>query len=818
MAQFTLFQEQGDRIVTGLRCSKCALASNPALQTNCMQGEGPVGAKYMFVGGSPGAEDDGIGKPMSGSYGRQLWSLLAECGFRRDEVYLSNAVKCASHGTKVTKQHWDKCKEHLLREIERVRPEVIIAVGTDAAAWLTGQSGVHRLRRTRLSLGWDRDTPVYTMRQPTSLTKVYDQDRVRMRASMVQDLGWLRQQVRNGQHHKKWEELCDYQTARTHEDIERFFAELEQQDGLSVDLETSDLIHTQGDILAIGFSWAKGVSRAIPLHARGVRSYFWWEDGYVENYIVPRLKSLLERKTVFGQNFLQFDQKWIREKLGVVRCNIDFDCQLGDYILDEEGRHDLETLSQKWLGLPPWKSEFSFTDTEQLCTYMCKDTDTAWQIRKTIEPMLDEQQTWLLQNLLIPLGHELMEMEWLGVRVDESALVELDKYLTREIASALADFRQFSEVAAFEFQQGAAINLNSTKQVGPLFRDYFKLAAVGKTKGGSYSTDAEWQEQHKDHVAVQALQKYRRLDKLHGTYCTGLLKKSRNGRIHTSFKETGPVTGRLASKDPNLQNIPRDDTAGKVLEDPKAIKKVFAADPGYVIIQGDLSQAELRVLASVSGDKNLIDIYQRGEDAHTSTAAKVHGVSLDQVTKAQRSSAKAINFGVIYGKHRSTLIADFLAAGNTEDEAVAFYDGHQRTFPDVWRWMNEQERTIRSTMKQRTHFGRTRHYQEIDDRAIRQAYNFPIQSLASDITLLGIVALGRRIRELGLAANIILTVHDSIIVQAHESCFWETALLVKDTMEGIRYPWMKVPMVADIEAGYSWGTLKEIDPKKRCLK
>jgi DNA polymerase-1 len=248
-----------------------------------------------------------------------------------------------------------------------------------------------------------------------------------------------------------------------------------------------------------------------------------------------------------------------------------------------------------------------------------------------------------------------------------------------------------------------------------------------------------------------------------------------------------------------------------VLEDANAIKKIFAARPGYVLMQADYSQAELRTLASCSLDPALIDIYDRGLDAHTATAAKVYGIDLDAVTKAMRSNAKTVNFGIVYGMSWESLLQKFVSAGNTEDQARAFYDGHKKTFSKVWRWLDKQEEIIRRVGEQTTFFGRTRRYSEIDNHAIRQAYNFPIQSLASDLTLLSLVRCAKALRARKLPARVCLTVHDSIIFEIKMEAFWEVAQLVHDIMSGIHFDWMRVPMTVDMEVGLNWGQLKAVD-------
>lgn len=826
MAQLSLFRLVGDSVVSSdFRCTDCRLSAGQQLQSNCMRGSGASSPTYMFVGYNPGAEDDSIGRPMTGHNGRIFWELLAEAGFMRDEVYVTNATKCASFGEDVRKSDWTSCRPHLVKEINDRKPEIIVAVGAKTVEWLTGRSGLDRLRRTRLGLSWDQTVPVYSIRQPLALAHVHGEERRAMRASMVQDLAFLKQQVRHQLHKQKWEDVCDYKIAETVEQIDEFLDEVEKQPLIACDLETitrdldaPSLDHENGLIQSIGFSWKRGVARAIPMYSRGESSYCWWPDGVVEQKILPRLTRIFQNIPVFGQNFVQFDQKWIRRFCNVWRCRTDFDVQSAHYTTSEEGRHDLETIAMELLGVSPWKHEFDPRDTRRLCLYMCKDVDVTWQCREALEKKMGDPQRLLMSLILMPLANELMEMEWVGVHLDSDALNTLQDYLTRRIAEETSKFRSLSEVQAFEFSLGHELNLDSPDQVRVLFRDYLKLPQVSTTGGGEYSTDKEWQEAHKTNPFVSQMVDIRRLNKLKGTYVDGILARAKRGRIFTHFSSTRTTSGRLNSTDPNLQNLPRDDTAGKVLEDANAIKKIFSADEDHALLQGDFSQAELKVLASASGDQNLIGIFLRGEDVHTATAAKVCGKQMADVTKGERSNAKAVNFGIIYGMSKESLIEKFVAAGNSASQAEAFYYGHQKEFPDVWQWMNQQERIIRQSKQQVTPFGRTRRYGSIDEHAIRQAYNFPIQSQASDITEISLIRLASAFRVNRVNAQVLLTVHDSIIVQAHLDHFWTTADLMHNVMSTIHFDWMRVPMSVDLEAGFSWGTLKKLDLKNRTLK
>ena len=814
--QHALFVNQDGKYVTHMKCAACDLCKNPKLVTNCMSGAGSANATFMFVGQSPGQEDDSIGSPMTGSNGRLLRSLLSEAGFDLNDCFFSNCLRCCGHGRKPTKTMWNACREHFLEEYYRIKPRFLISLGGDALQFLTGQSGVKRLSRKAVPSEFDQDVRVYPMRQPAMLMHAKGDEAFQLRRLLVDDLVFLHNRKFLSEDAAQYdiEQNLDYQIARTEEDAVRMLDELEQYSTLACDLETTNLGKPKDHdaILAVGFSFGKGVGRAFPFDCRGVATLRWWDDDFLENTLRPRIQKLLREKDIFGQNFIQYDQLWLRDKLGIDKLDIKYDTILAHYCIDEEpGTHSLESQAMEYTSMSPWKTEFIPDDAEKLLGYLNKDVDATWRIREVIEPMLNDRQQWLLQNLLIPLSQELFEIEHAGIRVDEEQIRDLDSYLTKRTEETLAKIRADEPVRKWELANNINFNPNSPKQLAPLLKESYKLPLKEKTESGGYSTSKAVLESFDDVEICQDVLSYRRLQKLYGTYVAGARDRLRDGKLHTSFSPFTTVTGRLASYDPNLQTIPRADTAGAVLEDGDQIKRMFVPRQGWVFLQQDLSQAELRVLACLSGDERMIQIFQDGKDIHSATAAAASGIELEDVTKPLRSAAKKLSFGIVYGMSEDTLIEEFIKLGNSQAAAEEFLRNHKRQFPRVWEWMNEQERIIRSTGVQTTYFGRSRRYDVVDARAIRQAYNFPIQSTTSDITLLALVRCAKQLRARGYSARIVLTVHDSIVFEIPMHEFADVVQLSGSIMEGMEFPWLKVPMIADAEAGTSWGDLKPLD-------
>lgn len=821
MPQLSLLHIVDGQFRTDLRCTSCDLCEAPQLKTNRMQGTGALQPKYMILGHQPGVEDDKIGRPLTGSNGRLLHELLIEAGIDTTECYLTNALKCSLFGKDPTDRHWKACQPYLLEEIRQRDPKAIIALGAQAVSWLTGQTGVKKLRKKGLPCVLNPNKIVFPLQQPATLFRIENySERKAARDALVEDLRWIREQVESGNITRGTDIPTDYRYPTTEKECLDMLDEIEAQPLLSSDLETGSTSfepmlfpQSYGRIISAGFSWKAGLGRAIPLYAKGVTKLQWWSDSFYHDTLLPRIKRIYETKDIFGQNFVAFDQKWIRHQFGVERCRIDFDTMLAHYLLDEErGTHNIKRMAAIYTTMPPWKDLFTLEDTDQMCQYLCRDVDAGWRLREVFEPQLTPLQTWLLKELLIPVSNVLCDVEYRGVCVSRENVERLRDELGQQIIHETQALRKIAAVKAYETVNNVEFNPHSPEQLRDLMENYLKLKCLKRTKDQHYSTDKEVLAHYADKPGIENVQKIRGLTKLRSTYCEGTLEAIKeDGRLHTSYLMTGTVTGRPASRDPNLNNIPREETAGKVLEDGKAIKSIFLPDPGDVLLQADYSQIELRVMAAESGDPEFIRIFRDGLDAHKATAAAVYGIPLEKVTGPQRSSAKTVNFGIIYGMGFESLLAKFIAAGNTEEEGRNFYNMHQRTFSAVWKWMAAQERQVRTYHYQETRFGRRRRYAEINAEALRQAYNFPIQSEAAEFTHLSLIRIWHALRQLNLPARIILTVYDSIILSVHPSAFWQVARLVKHLMESLTFDWMTVPLVVDLEAGLNWGHLRKVD-------
>ena len=484
-----------------------------------------------------------------------------------------------------------------------------------------------------------------------------------------------------------------------------------------------------------------------------------------------------------------------------------FDTALAAYLLSPtDGSYELEKLGITYFNqeFPKAKEYLApdafgpLADPAGPAEAMCAHAALTAALYGALAPKLEELDMHeLYYGLELPLCPVLAEMERAGMLVDRRALADFGILLDGRIQ---ADEALIYELAGEEF------NINSTQQFGRILFDKLGLPPVKKTKTG-YSTNADVLEKLRDkHPIVEAVLDYRQLAKLKSTYVDGLTKViAADGRIHTSFQNTVTATGRLSSTEPNLQNIPVRTELGAEL------RKMFVAPAGYKLVDADYSQIELRLLAHISGDKAMQEAFLTGEDIHTATAAQVLGIPPEQVTHAQRSAAKAVNFGIVYGISAFSLSEDIHVSVAEARDYIERYLGHYAGVRDYRKRVVEQARQDGYVS---TLMGRRRWLPEIKSSNFnlrsfgeRVALNMPIQGTAADLIKLAMIRVDDRLRREGLAARLILQVHDELIVECPDAEVERVKALLTEEMEGVSA--LSVPMKADSAAGQSWAEAKE---------
>ena len=433
---------------------------------------------------------------------------------------------------------------------------------------------------------------------------------------------------------------------------------------------------------------------------------------------------------------------------------------------------------------------------EAVCNYACEDADITLQLKEVLEKELKENGAErLFYDIEMPLVPVLAYMERNGVCVDTEALKETSRHFTARMKQIEEEVHQ---MAGMEF------NISSPKQVGEVLFDKLKITdKAKKTKTGQYVTSEEVLESLKNkHQIVEKILDYRGLKKLLSTYIDALpqLINPRTGKIHTSFNQTVTATGRLSSSNPNLQNIPIRN------EDGKEIRKAFIPEEGCEFFSADYSQIELRIMAHLSGDKNMIEAFQEGDDIHASTASKVYKIGLDEDTREQRSKAKTANFGIIYG------ISVFGLAERMNvprSEAKELIEGYFKTYPQVKEYMDMSIAKARENGYIETIFGRKRFLPDISSHnavvrgyAERNAINAPIQGSAADIIKVAMINIYRRFKDEDIRSKMILQVHDELNFSVYPEEKEKVQHIVIEEMEKAYA--MQVPLRADCGWGKNW--------------
>ncbi len=567
---------------------------------------------------------------------------------------------------------------------------------------------------------------------------------------------------------------------------------------LSLDTETTSTHPVEAELVGLSFAVEESKAFYVPVPANREEA----------QTIVNIFKPLYEHPRILkvGQN-LKYDIE-VLAQYGVRVAGPMFDTMIAHYLIQPELRHNMDFMAEAYLGYrtihideligPKGKNQLSMRDLppEQVYEYAAEDADITLRLKNKLEPELERiGATQLLSEVEMPLVPVLAEMELQGVRIDTRALAETSGILTARMRDI--ELKVYAEA-------GREFNIASPKQVGEVLFDELKVTAKPKkTKTGQYVTSEEvLQALAPKHPVVAHILEHRGMKKLLGTYVDALPKliNPRTGRIHTSFNQAVTATGRLSSSDPNLQNIP---VRG---EEGKEIRRAFVPEPGCKFFSADYSQIELRVMAHLSGDENMIEAFRGGHDIHAATAAKIYKKPIAEVTRDERTKAKRANFGIIYG---ITVFGLAERLGISRDEARQLIDGYFETFPRVHDYMEQAKEQARQQGYVETLFHRRRYLPDINSRnatvrgfAERNAINAPIQGTAADIIKVAMGRIAARFGREGLRSKMILQVHDELnfSVLPEEKERVERAVI--EEMEGAFE--MRVPLVADCGWGDNW--------------
>lgn len=593
--------------------------------------------------------------------------------------------------------------------------------------------------------------------------------------------------------------LHDYQLIDNDEQARMLCAKLLTFKTVALDTETTSTDALRANLVGLSFSAEKGRAWYVAVSPT---------DRERALSMVEIFRPLYESPTILkvGQN-LKYDLT-VLASYGIRLAGPMFDTMLAHYVIQPELHHGLDSLAEAYLGYrtihidqligPKGKGQKSMADLSpaQICDYACEDADVTLQL---MHPLREEmEQTGVSEvfyQIEMPLMPVLAQMERHGVVLDTAALEETGRLFKQRMEMLESDVYALA---------GQTFNLASPKQVGEILFDKLRITdKVRRTKTGQYQTSEATLEALKSQNPIVAkILAHRALKKLIGTYIDALPKlvNPATGRIHTSFNQSVTATGRLSSSNPNLQNIP---VRG---EDGREIRKAFTAEPGCVFLSADYSQIELRLMAHLSGDANMVEAFRQGTDVHAATAAKIFKKPVAEITRDERRKAKTANFGIIYG------ISAFGLAERMEvsrAEAKELIDNYFRTFPGVRGFIDRSILRAREQGYIETAFHRRRYLPDINSRnatvrgyAERNAVNAPIQGTAADIIKLAMINIARRLEEEHLQAKMILQVHDELNFSVPPSEIEQTRRLVVEEME--RAFTMSVPLIAECGVGENW--------------
>ena len=590
-----------------------------------------------------------------------------------------------------------------------------------------------------------------------------------------------------------------YQSVAPGMALKLFLQNLMKQTSVCFDTETTGLDPLTAELVGIAFSWEATKGFYVPFP----------EDREGAQRLIEELRPFFEAEEIekIGQN-LKYDIKVLDKYKVEVKGKL-FDTMLAHYLINPDMRHNMDILAETYLNYTPvsiteligkkGKNQLSMRDVplEKQTEYAVEDADITYQLAQHFRPELKEANTEkLFQEIEIPLLRVLADMELEGINLDEEFLNSLSSDLNNDIATLE---KKIYEKAGEEF------NIGSPKQLGEILFDKMKLVdKPKKTKTGQYSTAEDVLSYlAKDHEIIHNVLEYRGLAKLKSTYVDALPEQVEpsTGRVHTDYMQTVAATGRLSSNNPNLQNIPIRTERGR------QVRKAFIPrNEDYTLLAADYSQIELRIIAALSEETTMIEAFKNGEDIHASTASKVFDVPLEEVTREQRSNAKTVNFGIIYG------VSAFGLSNQTDlsrSESKELIDTYYKTYPKLRNYMSEQVDFARDNGYVQTVLGRRRYLKDINGSnavvrgaAERNAVNAPIQGSAADIIKIAMINIYKKLEDGNYKSKMLLQVHDELVFDVYKPELAELKILIKSEMENAYT--LDVPLDVEVGIGDNW--------------
>jgi uracil-DNA glycosylase family 4 len=822
-----------------MQCRDCELhryARRP------VPGDGPVPADLMIIGEAPGAEEDRLGRPFAGAAGKMLNEILKKYGSDRKDVYVTNVCKCRPTDNRDPKnEEYRACLPKLQQEVKDVQPKVILTLGRIALQALTGKSKITKARgvATRSEL---LDMDVLPTFHPAAVLHGNANYLSYIERDVQKAVEWTRKG-------RKSMVCTSYHLATTWKEVDEIVQHAQYVKRFSYDIESMSLDPRipSARVLLLGIGFDPGDACVIPIGHPDSPFKRW------KGTMVGKLQRLFNSPAIKIAHNAKFDIQYLEETLRLNIADPIYCSMLAHYLIDEtRGTHALKTLVWDYTDmggydepLRDWFEEhgmvskssrdYSRVPLDVLYPYCAADCDATLRIYEKFDDAHTPAQRKLMTEFFAPALRVVIAMERHGMFFDLEYNAKLEEVLPARAAEFVDRMRKLYRPEVEEVEQrmsqrefkkrfdklksdrGKAnaqpkrviFNWGSDDQIRELLFDTMRLPhdPEHKTDAGNISTDEDallYILERQDCPLVEDLLDWRKLDTLHSTFVRGLREKvGLDGRIHGEYNLQGTETGRLSSNNPNMQNIPRT----------PLIKNQFIAPPGWVIVQADFSQIELRVAAMLSGDATMIQLFLAGGDMHLETASRVYAKPKEEITKEQRTLAKRTGFGILYQRGAKAISVE---TGVPESEAKQFIKDYYILYPGIANWVDAQKRQVRKTGQVTTPFGRIRRLPGAfsDDKATRaeaerQAVNTPVQSTASDLTVRSMIILHKRFDP--AKARLVGNIHDAVKIYARVECTESVCQLCKQVMEnipGLPKILTTVPITVDIEYGQRWGDLR----------
>jgi len=836
----------------------------------CLIGRGNLDASVFLVGEAPGHREDDIGKPFSGRSGQLLDEVLNELGYPRESVYISNAVHCRPEDNKTpTPKEIKTCKIYLDRELNLVKPKVIVAMGNTALRSLTKRTGITKFRGNALTYGGNFNAivvptihPAAVLRNPGHLNDLLD--------DLTRAFNIANSEVKY--------DKTDWKFISTLGEVAELGFNIQEAGICCFDIETNTLTWWAEDakIASMGFSYENGYGYCLLLDHKDSpfsESDKQWIREFLTNTVFDSDKIIKVNQNVkFDMHFLQ--------KYGYKFSGQIHDTMFLHYLLNENSAHDLETMVLEMTNYGEYWQEVESSglhrgeapniDKNILGKYNATDADVTLVVFHNMMKRLEKEPKLLAvyNYLLAPALKCMFDAEVRGITVDVSRLEELKGIFELEIAKLTETLGGFTECKRYDSymkkQKGnkwLCVNFNSYPQVNAIlfkhqlrdkdkdgneiklkiFQHGFNVKPSRTTDKGNPSSDEESlinliQNSGKVQPFARALLTLRKTAKLDGTYITGMFKNiATDNKVHARFRETGTKTGRMSCKDPNLQQIPRPEPVEYDTPLKAYVKGIFIPSDKKVFISADESQAEIRILTHYSDEPTFIKWFKSGKDVHEHVAAKMMRMSVKEFKKledykARRKRAKTVNFGVVYKVGKHTLAPNLSSPSEgiiyTPEQAQEFLDEYFNMFPNILAYMEDMEALALEQGYVETLFGQKRRLPDVNsevksvrEEALRQAVNSPIQGTAAQYTTFAMNWLHGHIdgkRKLPKSYHLLNHIHDDLLGEVRIKDFDETARIIKEEWENLptkKYFGfkLKVPMVVEVSIGKdNWAKMEEV--------